>query len=260
MKQKRALVTGATSGIGAAFARLLAKEGWDIILHGRREEKLRTLMDELAQSGAGELRLVTGDLGDNATVEALIAEGRRTGIDLLINNAGYGAGRDFLSDSTENQMGMLYVHCKAVALLCRGLIPGMIEQGGGQVINVSSIAGQQSLPKSVMYCASKSFLTRFSESLALELKPSGIAVQALLPGFTVTDFHDRLPEWERERRSAGIIRWQSAEDVARFSLKHIRKKNPRIIAIPGFFNKIIAALPTILPRRLYYAVATRVTD
>jgi short-subunit dehydrogenase len=259
-RRPTALITGATSGIGAAFARRLAAEGYNIILHGRREEKLRALMHELDTPDAGDLDLVLGDLSDRRTIDALAEAGRNREVSLLINNAGYGAGRDFLEDSEANQMGMLAVHCEAVALLCRALIPQMLRAGSGQVINVSSIAGEQSLPKSVMYTATKSFLTRFTESLALELRPLGIVVQALIPGFTHTDFHDKLPEWERERRSKGIIRWQTADHVAAFSLRQLRKKNPRILAVPGFFNKLIFAVPHILPRRLYYAIASKVTD
>ncbi len=255
-----ALITGASSGIGAAFARQLGREGWNLIIHGRREEKLRMLMHQLDTPDAGEIELVLGGLADRRTVDELIETGRRAGVSLLINNAGYGAGKDFLEDSEASQMGMLAVHCEAVALLCRGLIPGMIDSGNGQVINVSSIAGEQSLPKSAMYGATKSFLTKFTEAMALELRPAGIDMQALLPGFTHTDFHDKLPEWEREKRSRGIVRWQSAEHVAAFSLRQLRKKNPRILAIPGFFNKILYAVPHVLPRKLYYALARTITD
>lgn len=254
--KRTALITGASSGIGAAFACHLAGEDYSLILHGRREDKLKAVLESLPGSGH---RIILGDLSDGKTIDGLIAAGREAGLSLLINNAGYGAGRDFLSDELDNQMGMLQVHCTAVALLCRGLIPGMIERGGGEVINVSSIAGEQSLPNSVMYSATKSFLTTFTESLALELSGSGVRIQALLPGFTHTDFHDRLPEWEREKRSKGIVRWQPASDVAAFSLKQLRKKKPRIIVIPGFYNKILAAIPHLLPRRMYQRIAVAIT-
>jgi uncharacterized protein len=156
-------------------------------------------------------------------------------------------------------MGMLEVHAMAVVSITKGILPLMIKRGSGKIINVSSIAGEQSLPKSVMYGSSKAFLTRFSESLGLEVRKNGIYVQALLPGFTHTDFHDKLPEWEREKRSKGFITWHSSDYVARFSLKKLNRKNPPLIVVPGFSNKILALIPKILPKVLYYKIALSVT-
>lgn len=258
-RRKWALITGASSGIGAAFARQLASQGYFLILNGRRAEKLTPLKAELERLYSGRHELVLGDLREAPVIEELITLGNRNEIDLLINNAGYGAGKDFLQDDAAAQLGMLQVHCTAVVQLCRGLIPGMQQRGRGEVINVSSVAGEQSLPKSVMYGASKSFLTRFTEALALELRPSGVRMQALLPGFTHTDFHDKLPEWEREKRNRGIVRWQSASQVAEYSLNMLKKRPGKIIAIPGFFNRLIAKIPVLLPKKLYYAMAVRIT-
>ena len=246
---KTALITGATSGIGAAFARQLAAEGYSLILHGRREEKLKKLMSEL--SAFTDVQLVLGDLREQSTVDRLIELGRSRKIGLLINNAGYGSGKDFFVDDADNQLGMLTVHCHVPMILCRELIPEMVKAGGGQVINVSSIAGEQRLPGAVMYSSSKSLLTVFSEALALKVQDQGVSVQALLPGFTFSDFHDRIPEWTREKRNRGIVRWQRSEDVVAFSLKMIRRRRPRIVVISGFSNRLITTLTRLIGKRLY---------
>ena len=251
-----ALITGATSGIGAAFARQLASEGYRLILHGRREERLKDLIRELPDPES--VQLVLGDLVEESTSERLIAAGKAAGVGLLINNAGYGSGKDFFVDDLENQLNMLTVHCRAPVLLCRELIPGMIERGGGQVINVSSIAGEQRLPRALMYSSSKSFLSIFSETLALKLQDRGVFVQALLPGLTFSEFHDRIPEWGGEKRNRGIVRWQSAEEVAAFSLRMIRKKKPRIIVISGSSNRLLTSITRLLGKKLYRYIIKKI--
>lgn len=260
---KTALITGATSGIGAAFARLLAAEGYALILHGRREGKLNELARELTataeESGLPmpeKVQIVIGDLGKRTTLDRLIEAGRKGQVDMLINNAGYGSGKDFFDDDDDMQLNMITVHCQAPALLCRELIPQMIKRGSGQIINVSSLAGTQRLPQAILYASSKTFLTVFSESLSIRVEAHGVVVQALVPGFTHSDFHDRIPEWMHEKRSRGIMRWQRAEDVAAHSLRMLRKKWPKAIVVSGFFNRLIVFLTSVffantIGRRLY---------
>ena len=259
---KIALITGASSGIGAAFARQLAAEGYRLILHGRREERLKALIRELQDS---RIQLVLGDLMEDSTLDRLIAAGKKAGINLLINNAGYGLGKDFFADNLENQLSVLTVHCRVPVILCRELIPGMLERGSGQVINVSSLEGEHRVPKDLMYASSKSFLTIFSETLALKLRERNVFVQALLPGFTVSEFLDRIPEWGvekgkwvNEKSTSAFLRWQRAEDVVALSLRMIRKKKPKIIVIPGFSNRFLTTLTRLIGKRFYRYLAKKI--
>ncbi len=261
---KCALVTGASSGIGAAYAQLLASRGYDLVIHGRRREKLEAIAREIQTERPGDetgarpsVEIILGDLRDDSLVDRLLEAGNEKNINLLINNAGFGSSGSFANQA--EPLAMLKVHAAAAVRLCHGLIPGMLARGAGGIINVSSIAGEQCLPGSVMYTATKSFLTRFTQSLALELWESPLIVQALLPGFTYSDFHDKMPEWEMEKRNKGLVRWHSAHYVAEYSLEKFDRGRSHVTVIPGFFNKLMATLPRILPPRLYYSLARKIT-
>lgn len=234
-----ALITGASSGIGAAFARSLASQGYDLVLVARREERLRSLADEVQREFNVSAQVFPADLSKPAEVhrlETLVAD--LGDLEILINNAGFGVPGKFAEVQAERNAEMIQVHVLATVRLCRAALPGMITRGRGSIINVSSIAAFTASPRNATYSATKAYLNIFSEALQDELKGTGVRVQALCPGLTYTEFHDR-PGYEDYKRRFPEFLWMSAEDVVRKSLDALKKG--RVICIPGFKNRLVVA-------------------
>jgi short-subunit dehydrogenase len=253
-----ALVTGASSGIGAEFARQLAERGYNLILVARRLERLERLSAELADRYDSEtvsprrdcaapgLRIrteaLTADLADPVSLHCL--EKRVAGLTdlaLIVNSAGFGTAGSFASVPPERQMEMIAVHITAPVHLCRAALPGMISRRRGALINVASVAAFIPLPGNVLYCATKAAMVSFSEALQTELKGSGVRVQALCPGFTRTELHDRSG-MESYRSLPGFV-WSSPEKVVAESLKSLDGNNT--ICVPGTVNRAIVGLARI---------------
>ncbi len=234
----RALVTGASSGIGAAFGRALAVRGNDLILVARREERLRALAEEWTRAYGVRVEILAADLASDEGI-ARVEERLRSGgdVDLLINNAGFGAGGAYSRIDMAGQLRMIKVHVEAAARLIREALPSMIEKGRGAVINVASVAAFSVTPKSAMYAATKAWMVSFSRSLAGEVRHKGVLIQALCPGFTFTEFHDVLPDGKFDRSSIPRFMWMDADKVVAASLRGLRKG--RIVVIPGFRNRIM---------------------
>jgi hypothetical protein len=249
-----ALITGASSGIGAAFARRLAELGHDLILSGRREEKLAELARELEGSFAVRVQTVLAELADERQLASLEQRVRALQLAVLVNNAGYGQGRSFEEDTIASQLRMVQVHVLAAMRLTHAAIPGMLARGSGSIINVASMAALFPLPHNVAYCSTKMFLLAFSESLYMELAPRGIVVQALLPGFTRSEFHRRMGTRTYEGFGRNLI-WMPADKVVRIALR--RLGNGRVICIPGAFNRFLALLRHFIPKRPYYRLVSR---
>jgi uncharacterized protein len=239
--QKSAVVTGASSGIGAAFARKLARQGFDLLLVARRADRLRQLSDELAASHHVRVDLCVADLADAAAVEQ-VADllTARLDLELLINNAGFGTVGHFADKELQPQMDMLRVHVLAAARLAGAALPGMIRRGRGGIVNVSSIGAWLPCAGNVQYAATKSYLNTFSEGLQDELRGTGVRVQALCPGFTYTEFHDSKQMRGFDRAQVAKRLWMSADDVAEYSLRALQRN--RVIAIPGLHNRLLARI------------------
>jgi hypothetical protein len=253
-----AIVTGATSGIGAAFARALAARGHDLLITGRRRDVIESVAAEIRDGRGGAVEVLIGDLEAAAHLAALEDRIRgSTGLVMLVNNAGYGSGAGFLEDTIENQVSMLRVHAEATVRLCRAAATRIAR--GGAIVNVASMAGLLASPISVVYGATKAFLVSFSESLAMALRDRGIKVQALCPGLTRTDFHGRLgPDREppRGRGAAATALWMTAERVVAASLAALARG--KVVCVPGLLNRLVLAAARAVPRRLYYTMASRV--
>lgn len=247
-----ALVTGATSGIGEAYARELARKGYRLMLTGRREATLRAVAGELGEERT-EVHLL--ELSEEAAVEGLIAACRGRSVEVLVNNAGFGIDLAFLSGSLAEERKMVHVHVEAPMRLIHALAPGMVARGQGAIINVASLACFMPLPRSASYSATKSFVRIFSESLAMELRGSGVRVQALCPGFTRTHFHAALDIPETELRDRLLLRWMSPEQVVRSSVHAVEAD--RVVCVPGFSNRLVRRLVPLIPRRIFYAAAAR---
>jgi short-subunit dehydrogenase len=250
-----AVITGATSGIGAAFAVQLAAEGYRLLLCGRRKEKIAHLAAELTRRYGVETRPFIAELSTPDEVARLAEEvGRLPEVAVLINNAGFGMAGYFTEDPVRH-LEMLHVHVTAAMKLIAAAVPSMKAMHRGLIINVSSVAAYFPSPKGSTYSATKRYLITFSESLHMELRSFGIRVQALCPGMTRTDFHMRNEEG-REIEKKNIIGWMNPEKVAKLSLEHARRKSG--IYVPGWKNKLLVRILSHLPRRLYYRLAASV--
>lgn len=236
-----AFITGASSGIGAAFARQLAAQGYNLILVARRLDRLRALADELNQRESVCAEPLTADLTVPADVERLercIAE--HDSLTLLVNNAGFGTVGAFVKVPLAQHLAMIQVHIMATVRLCYAALPKMIQRRQGAIINVSSTAAF--LPTSTTYGSTKAYLNLFSEALQLELRGTGVHVQALCPGLTHTEFHDS-PEFQSPDnmvQKAPKFMWMSAEDVVATSLRMLG--NGSVVCVPGVANRIMAAI------------------
>lgn len=228
----RAFVTGASSGIGEAFARRLAADGFDLTLIARREERLWALAGELVAVHGIKADVLSADLAldeDIARVSAAIEA--QPDLTLLVNNAGFGTRGTFTDVALERHLDMIRVHDIATVSLTWSAVRGMVERGGGAVINVSSIAAFFPSGGGSTYTATKAYLNNFSEALAAELWGTGVMVQALCPGFTYSEFHD-TPELEGfDRGQIPAALWMSAEEVVAESLAALAQD--RVIVVPG---------------------------
>ncbi len=257
--RRLALITGASAGIGAEYARQLAASGHDLVLTARRHERLAAMASELSEQHNIDCRAISADLADPQAPGQLCRELDEAGltVDLLVNNAGYALDGRFNDSTWEEQAAFLQVMVTAVAELSHSLLPGMRERGRGGIINVASLAGI--MPGSAghtLYAAAKAFMIKFSESLAMENRSCGVSVQALCPGFTYSEFHDvvgtrdrvsRLPKWM----------WMNADAVVATSLDRFGDPRAPVMLVPGRVNRCLAALSRKLPYRRAFAMVEK---
>ncbi|MCJ7773807.1 MAG: SDR family oxidoreductase [Desulfobacterales bacterium] len=230
------LITGASAGLGAEFARQLASQGFNMVLVARRKDKLEELAGELVSKYSVHIDILTADLSnpsDNNTVMELIAN--LEDLDVLINNAGFGLMKDFFQAETQSHIDMINVHCTAPVQFCHAALPAMKSRGRGVIINVSSMAALTKSPLSVMYTSTKEFINIFSQLLQQTLEATGIQVQSLCPGFTYTEFHDVEGMKGFDRNWFSKEWWMSVEEVISMSLDAFKEDS--VVFIPGEFNR-----------------------
>ncbi len=240
-----AMVTGPTAGIGHSFATQLAARGHDLVLVARNAERLEEVAAELRASYDVEVEVLPADLVDKAqlaTVEARLTDRDRP-IDLLVNNAGFGLKERFLVNEVEAEQAMLDVLVTAVLRLTHAALGPMTERGHGGVINVSSVAAF--LPRGT-YAAAKAWVNSFSEWAANEYRSQGVTVMALCPGFTKTEFHERMDV----TRGSGFM-WLDADFLVKKALDDFDKG--RVYSIPGAQYKTIVGLSKLIPSRVLQA-------
>jgi uncharacterized protein len=240
---KRALVTGASSGIGEAIARQLAANGTELVLVARDTERLKRLADSVPVP----CQVLTADLDD--PIQLLTVEHRLAAqtdpIDLLVNNAGFGFVGNFNDLDLDRECSVVNVNITAVMRLAHAAGSAMKQRRSGGILNVSSLAGFIPAPNSATYAATKAFVTSFSQALHEELKSHGVHVSALCPGYTRTEFQQRANATEESNRVPSFL-WQSADEVARAGLVGIAKN--QAVVVPGKQNKALSGLTSALPR------------
>lgn len=254
---RRALVTGASAGIGEAFARELARRGFDLVLTARRADRLEALATELRERHAIEAVVAPLDLARPDAAEALVGALDEQGlhIDLLVNNAGYGLTGYLDEQPWAAHAAFIQVLMTAPTELAWRLLPGMKARGYGRIINVASLAGH--VPGSAghtLYAASKAYLIKFSQSLALETKGTGVHVTALCPGFTYSEFHDVNGARSLVSKMPGFM-WMDAATVARQGVDAVDAGTP--VYINGRVNRFIKGLFKLLPDPVGLALTER---
>ncbi len=244
---KTALVTGASSGIGAAFARALARDRHDLILVARRADRLHTLADELRGTHGVRVEVLPADLvkpeAASELAEAVKALGMQ--VDLLVNNAGMGVHGPMLDLTNEDDARMITLNISALTALTRAFTRGMVERRTGAVINVASTAAFQPVPYFAVYAATKAYVLSYSEALAEELRPFGVNVQCLCPGSTESEFVE-VAQFKSDMHTKAPI--MSAEAVVAESLGALRAG--RSVQVAGVLNQIGTLGPRFLPRAL----------
>lgn len=252
----RALITGASSGIGNAFARLLAAQGTDLVVVARDEARLTALATELEQCDGVTVEVLVADLADRSQLETVAERLQSTTspIDLLINNAGFGFTGDFIDLDPDLETSVVDVNVSAMHRLAHAAGTAMSARQRGGIINVSSVAGFGPSPKAATYAATKAFVTSFSEALHMELGPFGVVVSCLCPGLTRTEFQRRA---NSPTDAVPAAFWQSADVVAAAGLRGLAAG--KAVVVPGAHNKALRAAlkagPSGLVRRVAGAVA-----
>ncbi len=255
--RRTALVTGASAGLGEAFARVFAEHGFALVLTARREERLRALALELSEKHGVRTHVVVADLSDPSAPSRIMEEVSSAGlsIDVLVNNAGYGQAGKYMDSTWREHAAFLQVMVTALAELTYLVLPGMIERHYGRIINVSSVAGMlPAVAGHTLYAASKSLVLKFSQSLAPEVAHLGVNVTASCPGFTHTEFHDVNRMREVVDRMPGWM-WLDARRVARAGYDAVM--SGRTVSVPGGLYKMIVVLARYAPEWLVEYVSRR---
>lgn len=241
MSRPIALITGPTAGIGTCFAHQLAQKGYDLVLVARDESRLRALAAEVEKEYDVDTEVLVADLADRealAVVERRVADPERP-VSLLVNNAGFGHKRPFLENSVEDEQEMLDVLVTAVLRLTHAALGAMVAQGEGAIINVSSVAGF--LPRGT-YSAAKAYVTSLSEWADLTYRDQGVRVMALCPGFTKTEFHERM---DVSRDSAPSWMWLEADRLVADALADLDKG--KRVSVPSKRYKAITSVVRYTP-------------
>lgn len=252
-----ALVTGASSGIGEAFARALAARGYDLALTARRADRLEALGAALAEAHGVEAFAIPQDLAladaPQAILGAITARGRQ--VDMLVNNAGFSIAESFAAVPWERQRDFLMTLVVNACGLAHGVIPGMVARGGGRIVNVASMAAfAPGVAGHSLYPGAKSLMLTFSQALDAEYGPRGLKVTAVCPGFTITEFAAANGTAEVMDASPRRL-FQTADQVVAATLK--ANDAGRVVVIPGWHNALAAALLRLLPMGLTRAILMR---
>jgi short-subunit dehydrogenase len=257
MQQARptALITGASSGIGATFARRLAARGYDLVLVARRLDRLEQQANAIQAAHSVQAEILAADLTrdtDLKMVEDRIAAAPN--LEFLINNAGFGIVGRFFSVPLDGQDQMHRLHVLAPMRLMHAALQGMVARGRGNIVNVSSVSGFGQNPGSVSYSATKTWMSSFTEGIYMELKSIGspVRVQALCPGFTLSEFHDTM---HFDRKAIPAWMWMQADEVVDTSLRALDRD--RLFVIPGWRYKLLVFLMRAFPRPLYHSLSIK---
>jgi len=257
MKGMLAVITGASSGLGAAFAGKLAARGYDLLLIARREDRLQSIARALGEQHHVSAEILVADLTDDAALEMVATRIRdAASLGLLVNNAGFGTLGYFFDADPHSQAQMHRLHVIATLRLSHAALGNLVPRAvaGTGIINVSSVAAYGASPQNVSYCATKTWMNRFTEGLAIELavKSSPVAVQALCPGFTRTEFQDAMG---MDPSAIPASLWMPADFVVEESLRGFDRRD--VFVIPGWRYKLLVWIMKLVPSGLMRSASIR---
>lgn len=239
---KSAIITGASSGIGKALAFEFARNGFDVFLTARNEDALQKVADDCIKNFGVTAEIFTADLADSDSTDVLIKAIAKRRFDVLVNNAGFGVKGNFAETKIKDELEMLNVQLAAMLKLTKSVLPEMIENKNGKILNIASVYSFSPVPMQSVYSASKAFMLSFSSALQDELKEKNIQVSIVCPGITQTEFRTRAGI--NDKKQSGM----TAEKVAEIAFAQMQKG--KHIIIPGFQNKVFAAISKHLPPNL----------
>ncbi|MDT8429063.1 MAG: SDR family NAD(P)-dependent oxidoreductase [Pseudomonadales bacterium] len=256
MSHRLALITGATSGIGAAYAEAFAKRGYALLLTGRRELELNQLADRLAQEFAIRVTVQIGDLSRPQDLQALVdTVSQLAELGALVNNAGYAVDGRLGEIDWQQHQALLDVHVTATTRLSHAALPNLLKTKG-ILINVASVASWIPTTQSVLYGPTKAYVRSFTESVGLAYRAEGLRALALCPGFTITDFHSRMGiDADRFYKKKGFTRAWTAEEVVEQSFRDLDKG--RLISVQGWNYRLLVFLVRHLPLRVLFGILGR---
>lgn len=255
---RTAMITGASSGIGADLARLFARDGYDVVLVARRRERLEKLGAKLAEEHRIEVHILAVDLATPHAARDVVEAVRELGleIDVLVNNAGFGSSGPFVDADIATVLEMIQVNLVALTELTRLVVESMVERRTGRILNLASTAAFQPGPLMAVYYATKAYVLSFSEAIAEELRQSGVTVTALCPGPTETEFADVAHvESSRLFRMAAPM---SSMKVARAGYAALQRG--RRVVIPGLRNWMLAQSVRVSPRRVVTTIVRKLQE
>lgn len=241
--RRRALITGASSGIGLAFAERLARDGYNLVIVARRKDRLDELAHLLRGAHKIEVDVIAADLTQTAALHRVERQAAEASLDLLVNNAGFGNAGAFADLDVDTEEEEIRLNILALVRLTHAVLPGMTRRKSGGIINVSSLAGFQPGPYMATYGATKAYVTSFTEALSEELRGTGVYVQALCPGFTKTEFQER---GGIDSTMVPQMVWMTAESVVDASLGAL--KSQQVICVPGLGNQVMSTATNFIPR------------
>jgi short-subunit dehydrogenase len=254
--RRLAAVTGASAGIGQAFARALARDGWDLLLVARRRARLEKLARELREAHGARVDVMAADLTRAArlrAVESALEQAKR--LELLVNDAGMGDFRPFHKSERERVDAEVRLNVLAAVRLAHAALPRMVRRGRGALINVSSTAGFAPCARFATYGATKAFLNSFTEALHEELRDTGVAVQALCPGMTHTEIFERA---KVDTSNLPEFFWMEPDDVVAESLSALERGD--VIVVPGLANRALSTLARALPHAASSRIASMFSE
>ena len=254
----RALITGASSGIGLELAKLFARDQCELILVARESARLRQAAAEVGKISGMPPRVIARDLADAASPAAIHDELADTPIDTLVNNAGFGLGGAFTETDGQTELDMIQVNVTSLVHLTKLFLPAMVARKSGRILNVASTAAFQPGPLMAVYYASKAFVLSFSEAIAEELVGSGVTVTALCPGPTTSDFQRRAAIENIKLVKNKSMGMMSSEEVARIGYRGMM--DGKVIVIPGMLNKLGVQSLRLGPRAIIRKAAKKLQE
>ena len=254
---RTALITGASSGIGEAFAKALAARGIDLILVARSEDKLRSLAKQIHEVHSRRVEVVTADLSTAGAADKVFAAAKALDmpVDLLVNNAGFGTSGSFYKLDAARERQEILLNAAGVVDMSRAFLPAMVEERRGAIVNVASMAAFQPMPYMAVYAATKAFVLAFSEGLRGEVAGKGIDVLCVCPGPVDTPFFEATGN-PKLRNTVPKFTMMTAEDVVTSSLRAL--KAGQSVVVPGVGNKLLAATTRLTPHWLLVPVMSRI--